>query len=196
MADPQLFSILKDLRKKMAKQLDLPPYVIFQESSLQDMATFYPINEMELQNISGVGLSKAKKYGKPFLEVISEYVHDNEIDRPEDIRIRTVPNKSKLKVSIVQMIDRKVSLEDIANTYNLDFPELLSELEAIVYSGTKININYFISDVMEEEAIDEIFDYFKHSVTDDIETAMSELGVYEEEEIRLIRVKFISEMAN
>ena len=195
-ADPQLFSILKDLRKKMAKQLDLPPYVIFQESSLQDMATFYPINEMELQNISGVGLSKAKKYGKPFLEVISEYVHDNEIDRPEDIRIRTVPNKSKLKVSIVQMIDRKVSLEDIANTYNLDFPELLSELEAIVYSGTKININYFISDVMEEEAIDEIFDYFKHSVTDDIETAMSELGVYEEEEIRLIRVKFISEMAN
>lgn len=195
-ADPQLFSILKDLRKKMAKQLDLPPYVIFQESSLQDMATFYPINEAELQNISGVGLSKAKKYGKPFLEVISEYVHDNEIDRPEDIRIRTVPNKSKLKVSIVQMIDRKVSLEDIANTYNLDFPELLSELEAIVYSGTKININYFISDVMEEEAIDEIFDYFKHSVTDDIETAMSELGVYEEEEIRLIRVKFISEMAN
>lgn len=195
-ADPQLFSILKDLRKKMAKQLDLPPYVIFQESSLQDMATFYPINEMELQNISGVGLSKAKKYGKPFLEIISEYVHDNEIDRPEDIRIRTVPNKSKLKVSIVQMIDRKVSLEDIANTYNLDFPELLSELEAIVYSGTKININYFISDVMEEEAIDEIFDYFKHSVTDDIETAMSELGIYEEEEIRLIRVKFISEMAN
>ena len=163
---------------------------------MQDMATFSPINETELQNISGVGLSKAKKYGKPFLEVISEYVHDNEIDRPEDIRIRTVPNKSKLKVSIVQMIDRKVSLEDIANTYNLDFPELLSELEAIVYSGTKININYFISDVMEEEAIDEIFDYFKHSVTDDIETAMSELGVYEEEEIRLIRVKFISEMAN
>lgn len=195
-ADPQLFSILKDLRKKMAKQLDLPPYVIFQESSMQDMATFYPINETELQNISGVGQSKARKYGKPFLEVISKYVADNEIDRPEDIRIRTVPNKSKLKVSIVQLIDRKVSLEDIANTCSLDFSELLSELEAIVYSGTKININYFINDVMEEDAIDEIFDYFKHSTTDSIEEAINELGDYEEEEIRLIRVKFISELAN
>lgn len=195
-ADPQLFSILKDLRKKLAKQLDLPPYVIFQDASMQDMATFYPINETELQNISGVGLSKAKKYGKPFLDVISEYVRENEIERPEDIRIRTVPNKSKLKVSIVQLIDRKVSLEDIANTYDLDFSELLSELEAIVYSGTKININYFISDVMEDEAVEDIFDYFKHSTTDNIETAMSELGVYEEDEIRLIRVKFISELAN
>lgn len=195
-ADPQLFSILKDLRKKLAKQLDLPPYVIFQDASMQDMATFYPINENELQNISGVGLSKAKKFGKPFLEVISEYVRENEIDRPEDIRIKTVPNKSKLKVSIVQLIDRKVSLEDIANTHDLDFGELLSELEAIVYSGTKININYFISDVMEEEAVEEIFDYFKHSTTDDIETAMGELEVYEEDEIRLIRVKFIAEMAN
>lgn len=195
-ADPQLFAILKDLRKKLAKKLDLPPYVIFQDTSMQDMATFYPINEGELQNISGVGLSKAKKYGKPFLEVISQYVRDNEIERPEDIRIRTVPNKSKLKVSIVQLIDRKVSLEDIANTYDLDFHELLCELEAIVYSGTKININYFIDDVMEEDAIDDIFDYFKHSTTDDIETAMGELGDYEEDEIRLIRVKFISEMAN
>lgn len=195
-ADPQLFSILKDLRKKLAKQLDLPPYVIFQDASMQDMATFYPINENELQNISGVGLSKAKKFGKPFLDIISEYVRENEIERPEDIRIKTVPNKSKLKVSIVQLIDRKVSLEDIANTHGLDFSELLTELEAIVYSGTKININYFISDVMEEEAIDEIFDYFKHSATDDIEDAMSELGIYEEDEIRLIRVKFIAEMAN
>ncbi|MDD7437747.1 MAG: DNA helicase RecQ [Bacteroidales bacterium] len=195
-ADPQLFAILKDLRKKLAKQLDLPPYVIFQDASMQDMATFYPINESELQNISGVGLSKAKKFGKPFLELIGEYVRENEIERPEDIRIKTIPNRSKLKVSIVQLIDRKVSLEDIANTHDLDFGELLSELEAIVYSGTKININYFISDVMEEEAIDDIFDYFKHSTTDDIETAMSQLEVYEEDEIRLIRVKFIAEMAN
>lgn len=195
-ADPQLFAILKDLRKKMAKSLDLPPYVIFQDTSMQDMATFYPINETELQNISGVGQSKAKKYGKPFLEVISKYVADNEIDRPEDIRIRTVPNKSKLKVSIVQLIDRKVSLEDIANTCSLDFSELLSELEAIVYSGTKININYFISDVMEDECVDEIFDYFMHSTTDDIDLALSELGNYEENEIRLVRVKFLSELAN
>lgn len=195
-ADPQLFAILKDLRKKMAKSLDLPPYVIFQDTSMQDMATFYPINETELQNISGVGQSKAKKYGKPFLEVISKYVADNEIDRPEDIRIRTVPNKSKLKVSIVQLIDRKVSLEDIANTCSLDFSELLSELEAIVYSGTKININYFISDVMEDECVDEIFDYFMHSITDDIDLALSELGNYEENEIRLVRVKFLSELAN
>lgn len=195
-ADPQLFAILKDLRKKMAKSLDLPPYVIFQDTSMQDMATFYPINETELQNISGVGQSKAKKYGKPFLEVISKYVSDNEIDRPEDIRIRTVPNKSKLKVSIVQLIDRKVSLEDIANTCSLDFSELLSELEAIVYSGTKININYFISDVMEDECVDEIFDYFMHSTTDDIDLALSELGNYEENEIRLVRVKFLSELAN
>lgn len=195
-ADPQLFAILKDLRKKLAKQLDLPPYVIFQDTSMQDMATFYPINETELQNISGVGQSKAKKYGKPFIDIIAEYVRENEIERPEDMRIRTIPNKSKLKVAIVQLIDRKVSLEDIANTYDLDFSELLSELEAIVYSGTKININYFISDVMEEEAVEDIFDYFKHSTTDNIETAMSELGVYEEDEIRLIRVKFISELAN
>lgn len=143
-----------------------------------------------------MGQSKAKKYGKPFLEVISKYVADNEIDRPEDIRIRTAPNKSKLKVSIVQLIDRKVSLEDIANTCSLDFSELLSELEAIVYSGTKININYFISDVMEDECVDEIFDYFMHSTTDDIDLALSELGNYEENEIRLVRVKFLSELAN
>lgn len=195
-ADPVLFAVLKDVCKKMAKKLDLPPYVIFQESSLQDMATFYPINMTELQNISGVGQSKAQKYGEPFLKVIEEYVHENDIERPEDIRIRTVANKSKLKVSIVQLIDRKVSLEDIANTHSLDFGELLDEIESIVYSGTKINLNYFIEDVMDEEEVEEIFDYFKSSTTDNIDTAMSELGDYEEDEIRLIRIKFISEMAN
>lgn len=195
-ADPQLYSVLKDLCRKMAKRLDLPAYVIFQDASLQDMATFYPINMSELQNISGIGQSKAKKYGQPFLDLICEYVRENEIERPEDIRIRTIPNKSKLKVSIVQLIDRKVSLEDIANTHNLDFSELLDEIEAIVYSGTKINISYFIEDVMDEEAIEDIFEYFKHSSTDNIEIAMSELEVYEEDEIRLVRIMFLSELAN
>lgn len=195
-ADPQLYAVLKDLCKKMAKKLELPAYVIFQDTSLQDMATFYPINMTELQNISGVGQSKAKKYGQPFLDLICEYVRENEIERPEDIRIRTVPNKSKLKVSIVQLIDRKVSLEDIANTLNLDFPELLDEMEAIVYSGTKINISYFIEDVMDEDAVEDIFEYFKQSSTDEIETAMGELEVYEEDEIRLVRVMFLSELAN
>lgn len=195
-ADPVLYAVLKDVCKKMAKKLDLPPYVIFQESSLQDMATFYPINMTELQNISGVGQSKAQKFGEPFLKVIEEYVRENDIERPEDIRIRTIANKSKLKVSIVQLIDRKVSLEDIANTHSLDFGELLDEIESIVYSGTKINLNYFINDVMDEEEIDEIFSYFKSSTTDDLDTAMGALGDYEEDEIRLIRIKFISEMAN
>lgn len=195
--DPQLFSILKDLRKKLAKKLDLPPYVIFQEQSLQDMATFYPITLTELQNISGVGQNKAQKFGTEFVKVIDEYVKENEIERPEDIRIRTVPNKSKLKVSIVQLIDRKVSLEDIANTFDLDFDELLNEIETIVYSGTKINLNYFITDVMDEEHIEDIYEYFKNSETDSLEKALEELGPdYEEEDIRLVRIKFLSEMAN
>ncbi len=195
--DPQLFSILKDLRKKMSKKLDLPPYVIFQEQSLQDMATFYPVTLTELQNISGVGQNKAQKFGEEFVRVIEEYVRENEIERPEDIRIRTVPNKSKLKVAIVQLIDRKVSLEDIANKYDLDFNELLDEIEAIVYSGTKINLNYFIKDVMDDEHIDEIYDYFKTSTTDNLESALDHLGPeYEEEDIRLVRIKFLSEMAN
>ena len=189
--------ILKDLRKKLAKKLDLPPYVIFQEQSLQDMATFYPITLTELQNISGVGQNKAQKFGTEFVKVIDEYVKENEIERPEDIRIRTVPNKSKLKVSIVQLIDRKVSLEDIANTFDLDFDELLNEIETIVYSGTKINLNYFITDVMDEEHIEDIYEYFKNSETDSLEKALEELGPdYEEEDIRLVRIKFLSEMAN
>ena len=195
--DPQLFSILKDLRKKLSKKLDLPPYVIFQEQSLQDMATFYPVTLTELQNISGVGQSKAQKFGPEFVKVIDEYVKENEIERPEDIRIRTVPNKSKLKVSIVQLIDRKVSLEDIANTFDLDFDELLNEIETIVYSGTKINLNYFITDVMDEDHIEDIYEYFKNSETDSLEKALEKLGPdYEEEDIRLVRIKFLSEMAN
>lgn len=195
-ADPELYAILKDLVKKKAKELKVPAYVVFQDASLQDMASVYPISLEELQNITGVGRSKAEKYGRPFVELIKSYVEENDIERPEDIRIRTVPNKSKLKVSIVQHIDRKISLEDIANSNNLDFGDLLSEIESIVYSGTKININYFIEDVMDSDDVDEIFDYFRHSPTDDLDTAMSALEVYEEDEIRLVRIKFISELAN
>lgn len=195
-ADPTMYSILKDLRKKVARQKDLPPYVVFKDSSLEDMASSYPMTMDELQKISGVGLSKAKKFGEPFLKVIAEYVHENDIQRPEDMRIRTVPSKSKLKVSIVQLIDRKVSLEDIANTYDLDFSELLGEMEAIVNNGTKININYFIADVMEADKVDDIYDYFRHSDSDDLEKAINALGDCEEEEIRLVRIKFLSELAN
>ena len=182
--------------KILAKELKVPAYVVFQDASLQDMASVYPVSMEELQNITGVGKSKAEKYGAPFIALIKEYVEENDIERPEDIRIRTVPNKSKLKVSIVQHIDRKVSLEDIANSNNMDFSDLLSEIESIVYSGTKININYFIDDVMDSDDVDEIFDYFRHSPTDDLDTAMSALEVYEEDEVRLIRIKFISELAN
>lgn len=196
-SDPILFSMLKDLRKKIAKKLDLPPYVIFQEQSLNDMAMFYPVTISELSNISGVGQNKAQRYGAEFVELISSYVKENEIERPEDIRIRIVPNKSKLKVSIVQLIDRKVSLEDIANNFNLEFDELLDEIEGIVYSGTKINIDYIIKDLLDEEQTEEIFEYFKNSTTDDLKTAIEALGPdIEEEEVRLVRIYFLSDVAN
>ncbi|MDD2559618.1 MAG: ATP-dependent DNA helicase RecQ, partial [Bacteroidales bacterium] len=151
----------------------------------------------ELQNIPGVGAGKAKRYGQEFLSLIKIHVEENEIERPEDLRVRTVANKSKLKVSIIQAIDRKVALDDLANTKGLGFPELLDEIEAIVYSGTKINISYFLMEVMDEEHIEEIFDYFKESSSDSIQEAMDVLGGdYTEEEIRLVRIKFISEYGN
>ena len=195
--DPVLFSMLKDLRKKMSKKLDVPPYVIFQDSSLEAMATIYPVTLEELQNIPGVGAGKAKRYGQEFCELIKKHCDENEIDRPEDLRVRTVANKSKLKVSIIQSIDRKVALDDIAVAKGIDFNELLDEIEAIVYSGTKLNIDYFLNDVMDEDHMLDIYDYFKESTTDKIDDAMDELGAdYTEEEIRLVRIKFISEMAN
>ncbi len=195
--DPALFSIMKDLRKKLSKKLDVPPYVIFQDPSLEAMATNYPVTIEELQNIPGVGAGKAKRYGKEFVELIKRHVEENEIERPEDLRIRTVANKSKMKVYIVQSIDRKVALDDIALTKGLEFNDLLTEIEAIVYSGTKINIDYFLGEVIDEDHIDDIYQYFKESETDDLEEAINELGnIYTEEEIRLIRIKFISEMAN
>ena len=195
--DPALFSMLKDLRKKMSKQLDVPPYVIFQDPSLEAMATVYPVNIEELQNIPGVGAGKAKRYGEAFCELIKRHCEENEIDRPEDLRVRTVANKSKLKVSIIQSIDRKVALDDIASAKGIDFSELLDEIEAIVYSGTKLNIDYFLEEVMDEDHLLDIYDYFKESETDSLDEAMDELGdEYTEEEIRLVRVKFLSDMAN
>ena len=196
-ADPALFSMLKDLRKKLSKQLDVPPYVIFQDPSLEAMATVYPISIEELQNIPGVGAGKAKRYGTEFCDLIKRHCEENEIDRPEDLRVRTVANKSKLKVSIIQSIDRKVALDDIASAKGIDFSELLDEIEAIVYSGTKLNIDYFLEEIMDEDHMLDIYDYFKESETDSLDDAMDELGEdYTEEEIRLVRVKFLSEMAN
>jgi len=195
--DPALFSMMKDLRKKLAKKLEVPPYVIFQDPSLEAMATTYPITIEELQNIPGVGSGKAKRYGEEFIALIKRHVTENEIERPEDLRVRTVANKSKLKISIVQSIDRKVALDDIALTTGLEFTELLDEIEAIVYSGTKINIDYFLNEVMDEDHIEEIYLYFKESETDGLEDAIEELGgEFTEEEIRLVRIKFISELAN
>lgn len=195
--DPELYSILKDLRKKIAKRLELPPYVIFQDPSLEAMATTYPITIEELQNIPGVGAGKAKRYGEEFVKVIKAHVEENKIERPEDLRVRTVANKSKLKVSIIQAIDRKIALDELAESKGLEFGELLDEIEAIVYSGTKINIDYFLHEIMDDEHIDDIFDYFKESESDSLEDAIEEFGMeYSEEEIRLIRIKFLSEMGN
>jgi ATP-dependent DNA helicase RecQ len=195
--DPVLYSIMKDLRKKISKRLEVPPYVVFQDPSLEAMATTYPVTIEELQNIPGVGAGKAKRYGEEFIELIKRHVAENEIERPEDLRVRTVANKSKLKVFIVQSIDRKVALDDIALTKGLEFNELLDEIEAIVYSGTKINIDYFLTEIMDEDHIEDIYLYFKESETDDLEAAIAELGSsYSEEEIRLVRIKFLSELAN
>ena len=197
--DPGLFSMLKDLRKKMSKSLELPPFVIFQDPSLEAMATTYPITIEELQNIPGVGVGKAKRYGEEFLKLIKKHVSENDIERPEDLRVRTVANKSKLKISIIQAIDRKVALDDLAEREGIDFDVLLNEIEAIVYSGTKINIDYFLDQIMDDDHKQEIFDYFKEEAeTDDVASALEVLGEndFSEEEVRLVRIKFYSEMGN
>ena len=195
--DPGLYTMLKDLRKKLSKKLELPPYVIFQDPSLEAMATIYPVTIDELQNIPGVGAGKAKRYGEEFCKLIKRHCEENDIERPEDLRVRTVANKSKMKVAIIQAIDRKVALDDIALSKGIEFEELLDEVEAIVYSGTKLNIDYFLDEIMDEDHLDEIYDYFKESTTDGIAEALAELGEdYSEDEVRLVRVKFISEMAN
>ncbi len=196
--DPELFSILKDLRKKIAKQNQLPTYVIFQDPSLEQMATTYPVTMEELQNITGVGQGKAKRFGEEFLQVIRTHVEENEIERPEDLRVRTVPNKSKQKIAIIQGIDRKIPLDELARSKDLTFEELLDEIEAIVYSGTKININYYIDSEIDKDIQDDLYDYFKHeSETGDVRQAILELGSdYSENEIRLMRIKFLSEYGN
>lgn len=195
--DQQLYSMLKDLRKSFAKKHKLPPYVIFQDVSLEQMATMYPVTIQELQNVQGVGAGKAKRFGKEFCELIRKYCEDNEIERPEELRVRTVAKKSMLKVFIIQSIDRQIALDDIAEAKGLDFDTLLDEIDAIVYSGTKLNIDYFIEEVIDDEHVDDIYDYFMEGETDDLNAALDELGAdYSEDEIRLVRIKFLSEQAN
>ena len=196
--DPTLSIMLKDLRKKVAKKMERPPYVIFQDVSIEQMATDYPITLEELKNIQGVGEGKVKQpYAKEFVDLIAKYCKENDITRQADLRVRTVAKKSMLKVKIIQAIDRQVALDDIANAQGLDFSELLDEVEAIVYSGTRLNIDYFLDEVMDEDHIDDIYDYFAESDTDSLNAAIDELGSEcSEDEIRLVRIKFISEMAN
>lgn len=195
-ADEQLYKMLRDLRKSMSKELGVPPYVIFQDNSLEAMATLYPQNIEDLQNIPGVGAGKANRYGGRFCELIKKHCIENDIIRPEDLRIRTVAQRSATKIAIISSIDRKVSLDDIAEMHGLDFEELLLEMEAIVYSGTRLNIDYFLDEEMDAECIEDIYEYFKETEDDNLEEAYDELTEYSEEEIRLVHLKFISEMAN
>ena len=196
--DPVLFSMLKDLRKQVARRCNLPGYVIFQDISLEQMATMYPVTLAELQNVQGVGVGKARRYGQAFCDLIKRHCEENSIERPEDLRVRTVAKRSAKKIYIIREIDREIPLDDIASAQGLDFDTLLSEIEAIVYSGTKINIDYFIDDVMDEDKTDEIYDYFMSSASDSINDALDEFDGEDisEEEIRLVRIKFLSENAN
>jgi ATP-dependent DNA helicase RecQ len=196
--DPTLCAMLRDLRKKVSKRMERPPYVIFQDVSIEQMATDYPVTLEELKNVQGVGEGKVRQpYAKEFVDLIKRYCDENEIVRQADLRVRTVAKKSILKVKIIQAIDRQIALDDIATAQGIDFDELLDEVEAIVYSGTKLNIDYFLDEVMDEDHVDDIYDYFADSDTDSLEAALDELGSEcSEEEIRLVRIKFISEMAN
>jgi ATP-dependent DNA helicase RecQ len=196
--DPTLFAMLKDLRKRKALKLNLPPFVIFQDPSLADMSLQYPINLDELQKIQGVGQGKARRYGKEFVELIKKYVEENEIERPQDMVVRSVANKSKLKVFIIQSIDRKIAFEDIADSQGIEVLDVLNEVEAIVSSGTRLNIDYYINNILDDEHQHEIFDYFREASSDSINEALEELGEdeYSEEDIRLMRIKFLSDMGN
>ena len=197
-ADEELFSMLKDLRKKVARQHDLPPFVIFQDPSLEDMAIQYPITIEEMQNISGVGVGKARKFGEEFIRLIRAYVEEKEIVRPQDMIVKSVGNKSGNKIFIIQAIDRKMDFEDIARTKDLDFDELLTEIEGIVNSGTKLDISYYIEQVIDEDKSNDIYLYFKEDAqSDSLDEAIEELGGdYTEEEIRLVRIKFMCEQGN
>ena len=196
--DPALFAMLKDLRKDMSRKLKLPGFVIFTDPSLEDMSIHYPITLDELKNCQGVGEGKARKFGKEFINLIAKYVEENDIQRPEDIVVKSIVNKSANKVYIIQSIDRKIPLEDIAEARNMEFSEILDELEAIVAAGTRIDINYYIRQAVDDDKVEDIYDYFKEEAeTDSIADAVKELGPdYQEEEIRLVRIKFLSEVAN
>ncbi len=197
--DKELFLLLQNLRKKISKKENLPPFVIFQDPSLEDMSTQYPITNEELRKITGVGIGKAQKYGKPFLELINNYVKENEIERPVDMTVKSVINKSEFKVYIIKNIDRKISLQDIADAKGISFDEILTEIERIISSGTKINIDYYINEHIDISHQEEIFDYFREEAkSDSVEEALEILGEdeYSEDEVRLIRIKFISEIGN
>jgi ATP-dependent DNA helicase RecQ len=195
--DEALYSLLIDLRKSISKQKNIPPFVIFQEPSLVDMCFQYPITIDELTNIQGVGNGKAARYGEPFTNLISKYVEENEIERPQDLIVKSLVNKSGLKVQLIQNIDRKLPLEDIGRALGKSYEEVIEEIEAIVSSGTRVNINYYIEDILDPENQEEIYDYFTEAETDDLTAAYHEFdGDYSEEELRLMRIKFMSEMAN
>ena len=196
--DTFLLQMLIDLRKKIAKQKNLPPFVVFQDPSLNEMCTLYPVSVDELKQIHGVGSGKALKFGLPFIELIKKYVEDNAIDRPVDLVIKSAANKSALKVSIIQNIDRQIALEEIASAKGISYDDILKELETIVNSGTKLNLNYYIDELIEEDRQEEVYNYFRSTETDSIDTAIAELGTddYTPEEVQLMRIKFISELGN
>lgn len=195
--DKELYSKLKELQKEVAKDMGLPPYVIFQETSLEDMAFKFPITMSEMENITGVGKNKAKKFGKPFIELISKYVDENNIERPDDLVLKSVVNKSARKIHIIQNIDKKVSIEDIAKGQGMDYEELIEELEAIVFSGTQVDLLYYIDEIIDEEGRDEIYDYFKSDDTGSIDAAVNEFdGEFTHEEMKIFQIQFMSDVAN
>ena len=196
-ADKKLMEMLRDLRKKVAKRLDVPPFVVFQDPSLQDMAIKYPITIQELGNVHGVGDGKAKKYGKDFVKLIQTYVEENDILRPDDLVVKSTGANSGLKLYIIQNVDRKLPLDDLASAKGKEMPDFIKEMEAIVFSGTRLNIDYWINDILDEDQQEELHDYFMEAETDKIDVAMEEFdGEYEDEELRLYRIKFMSEVAN
>jgi ATP-dependent DNA helicase RecQ len=196
--DAKLFDMLKALRKRMAKEMELPPYVIFQDPSLEEMATIYPTTKDELASVNGVGMGKVNKFGKEFLEVIQKYVDDNEIETANDVVVKSSVNKSKTKIFIIQQIDRKIDLEEIAESKGMSFGDMLTEIENICFSGTKLNLDYYIDQVLDEEKQETIFEYFLNSETDSLEDALSDdtMADFSEEDVRLMRIKFLSEYAN
>ncbi len=195
--DTVLFEMLKALRKQVAKHKDLPPYVVFQDPSLEEMATIYPTTREELAQVNGVGMGKVTKFGAPFLDLIARYVEENEIETAANVVIKSAVNKSKIKIFIIQQIDRKIDLDEIAESKNMSYDELLTEIENICYSGTKLNLDYYIDHALDDDRQDDIYDYFMSADSDSLDEAMDELGDdYAEDEIRLMRIRFMSEHAN